>query len=137
MNHDIKIGLQMTRRIVVDDNRITTHLGEGLGVYATPFLAGDIESLCNDLAAAHLEEGQGTVGTRIDIKHTAVTPKGMWVELTATIKEVDRRALQIEIEAHDQFDQVASCQHSRFIIELDQVKQRVADKIARAGDVSS
>ena len=53
------------------------------------------------------------------------------------MKEIDRRAVHFEVEAQDQFDQVAIGEHSRFIVELDKVKQRVSDKIARAGEVSS
>lgn len=107
-------------------------MGETMGVYATPAMAGDVEMLCRDLLQEQLDAGQDSVGTRLNIEHLAATPEGLWVELTARISDVDRRAVTFETVVRDAFDQVARCTHTRFVIEMERLKERLAAKIARA-----
>lgn len=133
MKDTCKPGLQKTRRIIVDDARTIRHLGDDAGVYSTPSMVQDFEGLCHDLLLEHLYEGEGSVGTRVDIQHLAATPEGMWVDITATITGVDRRAVAFEIVAHDALDEVGRCTHSRFVVELAKMKQRLAEKAAKAG----
>ena len=127
-------GLQKTRRITVDDERVVRHMGKDLGVYSTPSLVKDIEGLCRDLLLEHLEEGEDSVGTRVDIQHLAATPEGMWVEITATVNAVDRRAVTFEVMAHDALDDVGRCTHSRFVVELARIKQQLTDKAMKASE---
>lgn len=138
MKDTCKAGLEITKRVVVEDDRVVRHLGEGLGVYATPRLVADIEWLCNALLKEHLDEGEGSVGTRVDIRHLAATPEGMWVDIHAKVVHVDRRAVTFEVTARDAVDEVGRCTHERFVVTLDKVRERVNAKIAkvRQGPVS-
>lgn len=132
MKETCQPGLQKTRRITVDEARVVRHLGKDAGVYATPALAGDIERVCRELLLEHLDEGEDSVGTRIDVQHLAATPEGMSVEITATITVVDRRAVTFAVTARDAFDEVGRCTHSRFVVELAKMKERLAAKAAKA-----
>ena len=136
MKETCKPGLEQTRRIVVEGDRVVRHLGEGNGVFGTPMLVQEIEKLCNAVVAEHLDEGEGTVGTRVDIQHLAATPEGMWVDITARLTNVDRRALTFEVTARDAIDDVARCTHGRFVVELAKIKERLAAKIEKAKGLS-
>ena len=131
MKDSCKPGLEKTRRIVVEGDRVVRHLGENLGVYGTPWLVADIERLCHAVILEHLDNGEGSVGTRVDIQHLAATPEGMWVDITARVTNVDRRAVTFEVTARDAVDEVAHCTHNRFIVELAKIKERLAAKIAK------
>lgn len=134
MKATCKPGLEKTRRVIVDNERVVRHLGEGVGVYGTPMLVADIERLCHSVIMDHLDEGEGSVGTRVDIQHLAATPEGMWVDITARVSAVDRRAIIFEVEARDAVDKVCSCTHHRFVVELVKIKDRLAAKIAKQGE---
>lgn len=54
-------------------------------VFATPCLAALMEAVCMHLVQPCLEEGIGTVGTALDIVHTAATPLGMTVTVEAVL----------------------------------------------------
>ncbi|MBI2992956.1 MAG: thioesterase family protein [Gammaproteobacteria bacterium] len=131
MKETCRPGLQKSRRITVDHARATRHLGDESGVYATPALVGDIESLCRDLLLEHLDAGEDSVGTRVDIQHLAPTPEGMWVDITATVSAIDRRAFTFDVVARDVVEEVGRCTHSRFVIESAKLKERLATKVAR------
>ena len=123
-------GLEKNRRITVAGSRVIHHLGKDLGVYATPAMVADIEKLCHDLLQPHLDAGEGSVGTRVDIQHLAATPEGMRVELIARITGIDRRAVTFEVIARDPIDEIGRCVHTRFVVDLARVREKLAEKSA-------
>ncbi len=64
---------------------------ESTRVYATPELVRDIEDTCRDMMLEHLDEGQDTVGTRVELDHTGASLLGMTVDITATIASFNGR----------------------------------------------
>jgi len=131
MKDDIKPGLETTVRYTVDAARVTRHMGEDLGVYATPALLRDIEHTSHNLLQEHLDEGEDSVGTRIDLQHLAATLEGVEVTLDVRVTKVDRRAVTLEFTASDGFDELARGTHSRFVVDKDKLRQRLEDKAAR------
>ena len=75
-----------------------------------------IEKAAWKSVADELEEGQGTVGTKLDISHEAATPVGMTVTAETVLKEVDGRRLVFEVEVHDEVGVIGRGTHERFII---------------------
>ena len=52
-------------------------VGSGLvDVFATPMLVALVEQTCYESVLPHLDEGQGTVGTLVNVSHTSATPIG-------------------------------------------------------------
>ncbi len=137
MKDTCRVGLEISKRIVVEGGRVVRHLGEGSGVYGTPMLVADIEKLCAGLLTEHMDAGEGSVGTRVDIQHLAATPEGMWVDISAKVIEVDRRAVTFAVVARDTIDEVARCTHSRFVVELAKIKERLSAKAAKGKQESS
>ena len=63
-------------------------MGEDARVYATPMLVRDIEVTCRELLLEHLDPGEDSVGTRVEIDHLAATLLGMKVTINATLAEL-------------------------------------------------
>ncbi|HLF22589.1 MAG TPA: LysR family transcriptional regulator [Burkholderiales bacterium] len=131
MKASLQPGLTKTQTVVVDVARATRHMGEHLGVYATPAMVNDIEMLCRNFLREHVDPGEDSVGTRVDIHHLAATPEGMSVEITVKILAVDRRAVTFEAVVRDAIDEVGRCTHHRFIVDLEKLKERLEAKIAK------
>lgn len=101
-------------------------------VFATGFLVGFIEWACIRAINPHLDwPAEQTVGTHIDISHSAATPPGLTVTATVELIEVDGRRLTFAVEAHDGVEIVSRGRHERFVIDRAKFDARVAGK--RAG----
>jgi fluoroacetyl-CoA thioesterase len=132
MKASLATGLTTTRRITVDRNRTIGFMGEGGRVYATPELIRDTEMTCRNLLLEHLDEGEDSVGTRVEIDHLAATLVDMWVEFTVTVSEIDRRSVTFDVVARDVVDTVARGHHTRFVVDKAKTKERLAAKMVRA-----
>ena len=133
MKDTLQAGLSTTRRITVDRARTIDIMGDDARVYATPALLEDIEMTCRELLLEHLDPGEDSVGTRVELDHMAATLDGMWVEITATLTALDGRAASFDFTARDVLDDVARGRHDRFVVDVEKTKARLAAKAAKAG----
>jgi predicted thioesterase len=136
MKPSLTPGLATTRRITVDRDRTIGFMGEEARVYATPELVRDIEQTCRNFLLEHIEEGQDSVGARVELDHLAPTLLGMWAEIKATVAEVKGRLVTFEVEARDALDQIAKGRHVRFVSDTAKTRERLkakAAKVAAAG----
>ncbi len=78
--------------------------------------------------APHIRADQASVGTRIDIAHTAPTLLGQTVRATATVTEVDRRRVVFDIRVEDDTEVIGTGTHERFLIDLPSFEDRLAAK---------
>ena len=125
-------GITTTREFAIDRERTIDFMGEDARVYATPMLVRDIEVTCRELLLAHLDAGEDSVGTRVEIDHLAATLLGMKVAITATLAELKGRAAIFDVSASDGLDTICRGRHARFIANVEQVKQRLLQKRAKA-----
>ena len=139
MKDSLTQGLTITRRFTIDEARTIDFLeagdapGEGARVYGTPWLIRDIETTCRDLMLEHLDAGEDSLGTRVDIAHLAPTLLNMWVDITVTLDKLEGRAAGFEIAVSDSVDKsVASGRHDRFVIDVAKTKERLAAKAEQA-----
>ncbi len=113
----IEAGLKNEMTTVVTDEVTAIRMGSGLlPVYATPGMIALMEGTCAACAAPFLEEGQGTVGVAVDIRHVAATPLGMKVRCTCELIEVKGRRLVFEVNAYDEKKQIGTGTHTRVVI---------------------
>ena len=132
MKTTLVAGVSSAREIVVDRERTIDFMGESARVYATPMLVRDIEMTCRELLLAHLDTGEDSVGTRVELDHLAPTLLGMKVRIEANVAELKGRAVTFEVSAHDGLDAICRCKHSRFIVDVKQTEQRLAAKAQKA-----
>jgi predicted thioesterase len=127
----LKPGLAATRRITIDKPRTIDFLGESLRVYATPELVRDFEIACREFLLAHCDPGEDSVGTGIAVTHSGATLLGMGVDITVTVKAVDGRKVQFELVAKDGTEEISRGEHGRFVVEVEKLRARVAQKAAK------
>jgi predicted thioesterase len=132
MKTTLAAGIAAKRKIVVDRDRTIDFMGEQARVYATPMLVRDIEMTCREMLLQHLDAGEDSVGTRVEIDHLAATLLGMTVEISVSAVEVRGRAVTFAVEASDGIDTICRGKHSRFVVDVNQTKQRLAAKAAKA-----
>ncbi|MCR4654361.1 MAG: thioesterase family protein [Eubacterium sp.] len=116
---------------VVTEEMSALRMGSGeLMVLATPCMIAMIEEAAWKSISAELEEGQGSVGTLMDVKHTAPTPMGIKVTCETVLKEVDRRRLVFEVKAYDETGIIGEGIHERFLIDNEKFQAKAEGKKA-------
>ena len=96
MKDTLKPGLQHTVEIEIDAHRTIDFMGDDLRVYATPSIVHDLEYACRNFILEHLDDGEDTVGAKVEIEHARPTPLGFTVTHTVTIEEVDGRRIIVQ-----------------------------------------
>jgi predicted thioesterase len=132
MKPSLKTGLEASATITIDRERTIDFMGEAARVYATPMLVRDIEVTCRNLLLQHLDAGEDSVGTRVEIDHLGATLLGMSVTLTVKLAELNGRAAVFEIEGRDAVEPIVRGRHSRFIVDVAKTGQRLAAKAQKA-----
>jgi fluoroacetyl-CoA thioesterase len=133
MKASLAAGLTATSTFTVDRERTIDFMGEKARVYATPMLVRDVEMACRGLLLGHLDPGEDSVGTRIELDHMAATLLGMQVELKVTVTEVRGRAVTLEVEGRDSVDAICRGTHKRFVVDVQTTEARLAAKAQKAG----
>jgi fluoroacetyl-CoA thioesterase len=131
MKPSLTAGLAGKREFTVERESTIGFMGEDARVYATPMLVRDIEITCRELLLQHLDKGEDSVGTRVEIDHLAPTLLGMKVTIEAKLAELKGRAVTFEITASDGVDQICRGRHMRFIVSVEQTRQRLMQKRAK------
>ena len=76
----MELGIKGLAETVVTNANTAKAVGSGtLDVFATPCMVALMEEAALHSVAPYLAEGEGTVGTKLEISHDAATPLGMKV----------------------------------------------------------
>ncbi len=128
----IQTGITCKKKITVTPEMTAAAMGSGaLEVLATPSMIALMEGTAQEAVQSLLEGGQGTVGTRIDVRHLAATPVGMDVTCTAEVTEVDRRRIVFTVKAQDEKEVIGEGTHERFIIDNEKFLAKCRQKLAK------
>jgi predicted thioesterase len=130
MKNTLTSGAQSTRQLVVDKPRTIDFLGEALRVYATPELVRDFEMTCREFLLEHTDAGEDSVGTGISVSHSGATLLGMNVSITATVAKIEGRLVTFDLLARDDAEEISRGQHSRFVVDVEKLRSKVAAKAA-------
>ena len=126
----LKEGIKGTNEIIVTKELSAQNVGSGLlPVYATPSMIALMENTAFESVAQYLDEGCGTVGTSLNVKHVAATPIGMKVTCETELVKVDGRALTFEVKAYDECGLIGEGVHERFIITEEKFLSKTNDKL--------
>lgn len=125
----LTVGLQGTATVMVTADRLAPVVGSGNApVFASPMLVAVMEAACVDCVEAHLPDGYQSLGTHLDIQHTAPTPLGLTVTATAVLTSVDGRKLKFAVTAHDGIEPIGKGAHTRVIVDTPRFMARLAAK---------
>jgi predicted thioesterase len=111
------VGLSgdVTTTVTADDT--ARALGSGdVDVLGTPRLVALLEAAAVAAVAGRLDEGQTSVGTRIEVEHLRASPVGTVVRAEAWLVAVEGRRLTFEVTARDTDGEVGRGSHRRAII---------------------
>ncbi|HZQ14588.1 MAG TPA: thioesterase family protein [Pseudolabrys sp.] len=106
-------------------------------VFATGFMIVLMEWACADLMAPHLDDGEGSLGTHVDVSHLAATLPGQTVTVDVELAEVKGRKLVFKVRAHDGIDLIGEGRHERVVVAWDRFNAKVAEKARAAAEAVS
>ena len=136
MRASLQPGLQGTFRYRVPESKTVpfiypeaTDFQQMPKVFATGYMVALVEWACVELIKPHLDwPREQSLGTHVDLSHTAATPPGLVVEIRARLTGVEGRKLAFAIEAHDGIDAISAGTHERHVIVAERFEARVAAK---------
>ena len=128
------IGTKCQIEQVVTEDLTAAKVGSGaLPVFGTPFMIAMMENAAMTCLHQFLEEGQGSVGTHIDISHDAPTPIGMKVTVEAEIRNVSENGKMVvfDVRAWDEKGPIGAGTHTRAIITNDRFLAKCNSKLEK------
>jgi predicted thioesterase len=93
----------------------------GVNVVSTPSLIGFLEQTSHRAILPYVEEGEVSVGTRVEVDHLAAAYVGAPIVATARIAEVAGRRIIFEVEVRQGDKLVMKGRHGRAIVSRDRL----------------
>ena len=122
-------GIMGEARETVNENNTALKMKSGgLMVYATPAMIALAEQAAYKSVEPYLEEGQGTVGTLMNVKHMAATPVGMEITAKSELTSIEGRKLTFKIEVFDEREKIGEGVHERFIVNNEKFQNKANGK---------
>ena len=127
---ELKPGLKGCAETLVAPGNTAADIGSGaLPVFSTPHMIALMEKASMAAIATCLEEGQGSVGTNVNVSHLAATPVGMAVRAESELVAVDRRMLTFRVHAYAGEELIGEGSHQRCLIMNDRFMEKTLAKL--------
>jgi predicted thioesterase len=98
----------------------------------TPVVVEWMEEVATAGVQPYLQDGQGTVGSIMEMRHLAPTPIGLAVKVVATLTQMEGRRLTFRIEAFDEVEKIAECRHERVIVDLTRFHENLVSEALKS-----
>ena len=129
----MELGIKGTAETVVVYENTAAAVGSGaLEVFSTPSMIALMEKASRELVQPYLEEGQSTVGTRLEVSHVAASPIGAHIPADSTLVAIDRRMLTFEVKAYADGELIGEGRHQRCIIYAERFMEKALAKQKKA-----
>lgn len=116
MKDTLVVGIDTSEKYTVSKEMAPPHLP--MPVLGTPSMIGLIEGTCLKCAQPHLDAGETTVGTHVNLSHSGPANLGEEITINATLKEINKRRLLFEIEVLSVRGPISQGTHERAVIDL-------------------
>ena len=127
---ELEVGLKGTASTLAERADTALEVGSGdLLVYATPCMVALMEGAACEAIAGCLKEGQTSVGTALNISHTAATPVGMEVRAEAEVTAVEGKMITFSVKAFDEAGEIGSGTHTRVIVNSQKFLDKTYSKL--------
>lgn len=115
----METGIRGEYLFTVSEEQLAINVGSGsVRVLATPVLVMAVEHACAQSVQGELPEGKTTVGTLVNLTHSAPTPLGMKVRVESELVHVSANGKMLDFKAriYDEKQLVGEAEHQRAII---------------------
>lgn len=117
---NVAIGLKGEARLVVGDDDTALALGSGdVQVLGTPKLVALFEQATVEALSGVLEQGQSSVGMRVQVDHLQPTPVGAEISVEANLEKIEGRRITFTVTATDSGGLAAAGKVTRVIVDVD------------------
>jgi fluoroacetyl-CoA thioesterase len=145
MRASLKSGLSGTFRYTVPMEKTVPYIYQEAAdfqvmprVFATGYMVALCEWACIELIKPHLDwPREQSVGTHVDLSHTAATPPGFIITVATRLEKIDGRKLTFRITAHDGVDQISEGRHERYVIDPVKFNAKLDAKRSGAADAQA
>jgi len=122
----MEAGIKHVMEMVVTDNDTAEFFEKGLmPVYSTPHMIQLMEMTARKSVQPYLDEGYGTVGTMVEVKHLASTKVGEKVRCESELIAVEGKRLLFIVKAYNETVMIGEGKHERYIINEKKFKERL------------
>lgn len=126
----IAVGIKGRAEDVVREENTAQAVGSGtLPVFATPAMTALMEKAAWTSLAPYLEEGESTVGTKLEITHDSATPLGLKVWAESEVTAVEGKRIVFHVSAYDEKGLIGQGTHERFLITNDRFLAKAGRKL--------
>lgn len=126
----LEIGIKGHQEITVTDELTAKKMGSGvMDVFATPAMLALMEKTAFTSVIPHLNEGCGSVGTKVEIEHIAPSPVGMKITCDSELIAIEGRKLVFKVEAYDSKGLIGKGTHERFLVENVKFQEKTNKKL--------
>jgi fluoroacetyl-CoA thioesterase len=131
----LRPGLRHSETITITDRLIVPEMADFFSnfaamppVLATAYLVAFVEWTCVRALADHLLDGETSLGTQVELSHSAATPVGMKATAAIELIEMRGRKLRFKVACRDARDEIAAGFHERFVIDEARFLEKLAEK---------
>jgi fluoroacetyl-CoA thioesterase len=125
-----KVGTTGEQRFLVERSHAIDFADNAMpAVLSTPWLVWFLEHAARQAVLPFLAPGESTVGTYVEVRHSAPTPVGQAVTCRARVVRAEGTTISFQLEAHDGHELIARGLHRLQVIRVDRFAQRVQRKI--------
>lgn len=135
MKTALQVGLKGQSETVVGKELLASEVGSGLvTVYSTAMMIAGMEGTAVASVQDALEDGQTTVGTRVNVAHLAATPCGMKVRFVTELTDIspNGKGLTFNVAAYDEAGLIGEGVHERVVVNKEKFESRTRDKARQA-----
>ena len=115
MKNSLTEGFQAEKSWSVTDDMSPPHLAAK--VLSTPSMVQCIEQTCLQAIGPHLDEGETSVGTHINVSHSGPASSGEQVTVKARLAKIERRRLTFEVQVHSPRGIISEGTHLRAVVD--------------------
>jgi fluoroacetyl-CoA thioesterase len=126
---DRLVGAEATVEWPVTPAMTAKNVGSGeVNVLSTPWVLALVERAAVDAVGPHLPDGSTTVGTHIDLTHSAPSVVGRQARAHVRADSVGGRKISFSFEVSDEAGQVARGTHVRVIVDRERFERSAVDR---------
>ena len=129
MKEPVKPGAVGEEEFVVEEKHLIDFAHDDMpAILCTPWLVWFLEHAARNAVLPHFEPGESSVGVVVNVRHLAATPLGERVVCRARVLSVDGNEVSFQLEAHDEYEQIARGTHKLRVIHAARLAKKVEAK---------